>query len=139
MSVASDDPSRLRGRRVLVVEDSEDNRLLVKLLLSRQGMQVDFAENGQIAVENAPGGNYDFVLMDMQMPVKDGYAATRELRQLGFTGPILALTAHAMKEDRARCLEAGCDDYLTKPIDSRALYAALGRHVRTTETAEKPE
>ena len=83
----SEDLSGLKGRRVLVVEDSEDNRLLVKLLLSRRGMQVDFAENGQIAVEMAPAGHYDFVLMDMQMPVKDGYAATRELRQVGYVQP----------------------------------------------------
>lgn len=126
---ATTESARLKGRRVLVVEDSEDNRLLVKLLLNRQGMVVDFAENGQVAVERAPGGDYDFVLMDMQMPVMDGYAATRELRDQGLRTPILALTAHAMKEDRARCLSAGCDEYLTKPIDSRALYAALNRHL----------
>ena len=122
-------PELLHGRRVLVVEDSEDNRLLVKLLLLRKGMVVDFAENGRLALDAAPRGNYDFVLMDMQMPVMDGYAATRELRALGYAQPILALTAHAMKEDRGRCLAAGCDDYLTKPIDSKALFATLVRHL----------
>lgn len=119
------DPGALAGRRVLVVEDSEDNQLLVKLLLTRLGLKTEFAGNGQEAVERAPDGDYDFVLMDMQMPVKDGYAATRELRERGYSKPIIALTAHAMKEDRDRCLNAGCDDYLTKPIDSRALASSL--------------
>ncbi|MBX3020907.1 MAG: response regulator [Bdellovibrionales bacterium] len=122
------DNSCLRGRRVLVVEDSEDNQLLVKLLLTRVGVLSDFANNGQEAVEMALPGKYDFILMDMQMPVKDGYAATRELRQKGYKKPIIALTAHAMKEDRARCLEAGCSDYLTKPIDSRLLFSTLQKH-----------
>lgn len=126
------DTGDLRGRRVLVVEDSEDNQMLVRLLLNRMGMISEFAENGQQAVERAPDGGYDFVLMDMQMPVKDGYAATRELREMGYNRPIVALTAHAMKEDRQRCLNAGCDDYLTKPIDSASLYSTLQRLARGT-------
>lgn len=117
----------LTGRRVLVVEDSEDNQLLVKLLLTKKGMVVEFASNGREAVNQAPDGEYDFVLMDMQMPVMDGYAATQELRSLGFRPPIVALTAHAMKEDRQRCLDAGCDEYLTKPINSQVLFAVMSR------------
>ncbi len=120
----------LEGRKVLVVEDSEDNQLLVKLFLSRQGMiDVDFANNGQEGVDAALSGDYDFILMDMQMPVKDGYQATQELRDRGYDRPIIALTAHAMKEDRERCLRAGCSDYLTKPLESKALYATLTRHL----------
>jgi hypothetical protein len=129
--VIPDESNRLSGRRVLVVEDSEDNQLLVNLLLSKRGMRVDFAANGQQAVECAERGNYDIVLMDMQMPVMDGYEATRTLRKHGFARPIVALTAHAMKEDRERCLSAGCDEYLTKPIDSRALFAAFTRLLKS--------
>ena len=115
----------LGGRRVLVVEDSEDNQLLVQLLLTRRGMSVDFAANGQEALDCVARASFDIILMDMQMPVMDGYAATRTLRADGYTGPIIALTAHAMKEDRERCLNAGCDEYLTKPIDSRLLVAKI--------------
>jgi signal transduction histidine kinase len=129
----SDKPSHgnvLEGRKVLVVEDSEDNQLLVKLFLSRQGMtDVDFAANGQEGVDQALSGDYDFVLMDMQMPVKDGYQATKELRDNGYKRPIIALTAHAMKEDRDRCMRAGCSDYLTKPIESKALFSTMARHL----------
>jgi signal transduction histidine kinase len=119
----------LLGKRVLVVEDSKDNQMLVKLILARQGMNVDFANDGREGYERALGGQYDLVLMDMQMPVMDGYQATSELRSNGYAKPIIALTAHAMKEDRERCLQAGCSDYLTKPIDSKALYGAMARHL----------
>lgn len=117
--------ANLEGRRVLVVEDSEDNQLLVQLLLLKRGMKVEFASNGQEALDTVARSSFDFILMDMQMPVMDGYAATRHLRSTGYTGPIIALTAHAMKEDRERCLSAGCDEYLTKPIDSRVLVAKM--------------
>jgi CheY-like chemotaxis protein len=117
------------GKKVLVVEDSKDNQMLVKLILDRQGMRVDFANNGSEGYKRAIAGQYDLVLMDMQMPVMDGYQATNELRSNGYTKPIIALTAHAMKEDRERCLQAGCSDYLTKPIDSNVLYGTLARHL----------
>jgi signal transduction histidine kinase/CheY-like chemotaxis protein len=124
----------LGGRKILVVEDSEDNQLLVKLFLSRAGMSVDFANNGQEGVEQALNhDDYDAILMDMQMPVKDGYRATKELREHGFNKPIIALTAHAMKDDRERCLKAGCSDYLTKPVDSKALADTILRHIAAGE------
>jgi CheY-like chemotaxis protein len=113
----------------LVVEDSEDNQMLVRLYLARKGMHVEFAANGREGVKAALAGQYDAILMDMQMPVMDGYRATQILREKGFQRPIIALTAHAMKEDRERCLKVGCDDYLTKPIDSAVLYSTLNEHI----------
>jgi two-component system, sensor histidine kinase len=90
---------------------------------------VEFAANGREGVERASEKNFDLVLMDMQMPVMDGYRATQILRENGYAKPIIALTAHAMKEDRDRCLKVGCDDYLTKPIDSTLLYSTLTSHI----------
>ena len=96
--------------------------MLVQLLLGRHGIEVEFADNGKEGVNKAIASNYDAILMDMQMPIMDGYAATKLLREKGFNKPIIALTAHAMKDDRDRCMSVGCDDYLTKPIDSGVLF-----------------
>lgn len=123
-----EDPPSLRGR-VLLAEDSEDVRRIVSYYLSKTGVQMDFAENGRVVLEKLdddPMG-YDLILMDMQMPELDGYEATKALRRRGHPGPILALTAHAMRDDREKCLVAGCTDYLSKPIDPRTLYIALAQ------------
>lgn len=106
----------LNERKILVVEDSFDNQLLAQKFLSRAGAHVDIANNGEEGVLAASQKHYDFVLMDMQMPVMDGYSATAELRRSGYSRPIIALTANAMKDDLNRCLEAGCDHYITKPF-----------------------
>ncbi len=116
--------------RVLVAEDSLDMRRLVSVLLTAQGAAVVTAEDGAQAVQTAwaahhAGQPFDLILMDMQMPVVDGYAATRRLRLEGYFGRIVALTAHAMNGEREKCLEAGCDDYLSKPIDSARLSALV--------------
>ncbi|HTO06366.1 MAG TPA: ATP-binding protein, partial [Myxococcota bacterium] len=120
--------------RVLLVEDGQDNQRLIALLLAKAGLEPVIVENGQQAVERIhearlSGTPFQLVLMDMQMPVMDGYTATRILRRQGFDGSIVALTAHAMDAERGRCLSAGCDDFATKPIDRSRFYALLRRHL----------
>ena len=105
------------GGRVLVVDDAEENRELIQLVLEDVGLEVSGAENGQVGADMAVAGGFDLVLMDMQMPVMDGYTATRLLRERGYERPIIALTANAMKGFERKCLDAGCSGYLPKPID----------------------
>ena len=118
---------KLPPMRVLLVEDGETNRRLIQLILNEADVQVSTAENGRQGVEMAERGEYDAILMDMQMPVMDGYQASSRIRQLGLEMPVVALTAHAMKGDREKCLQAGCSDYLTKPIRAKALLDCLRR------------
>ncbi|HEX4925109.1 MAG TPA: response regulator, partial [Bdellovibrionales bacterium] len=115
--------SRLDGMHILVVEDLPDNQLLISRFLRMAGATVDLAGNGWEALKKTagPDDTYDLILMDIQMPEMDGYQATRKLRERGYDRPILALTAHALKEEREKSLAAGCDDHLTKPIDRELL------------------
>lgn len=117
----------LNGRRILVVDDSLDNQLLIGRTLKLLGAQIDLANDGFEAVHKALQSEYDVVLMDLQMPKLGGFEATRILREKGYTRPIVALTAHALKEDRHRCLNVGCTDYLTKPIERTHLVQVLER------------
>lgn len=123
----------LADLRVLLAEDGADNQRLIRHILRKQGASVTVVDNGQLAYERAmeaerSGVPFDVILMDMQMPILDGYTATRLLREAGYDRPIIALTAHAMSSDRDKCLNSGCDAYLTKPIDrSKLVYAVLSR------------
>ncbi|WP_194712887.1 hybrid sensor histidine kinase/response regulator [Noviherbaspirillum soli] len=116
-----------QGGRVLVVDDGPENRELVRLVLEECGLAVDEAGNGRDGMEMALANVYGIVLMDMQMPVMDGYQATRLLRERGYAGPVFALTAHAMKGFEREILDAGCNAYLTKPIHIDGMLAAIAQ------------
>jgi PAS domain S-box-containing protein len=126
----SSEPMAL-DHRVLVVDDGETNRKLIRVLLERLGARITQAENGKQAVELALAEPFDLILMDMQMPIMDGYSATMELRARGLTMPIIALTANAMKGDDERCRQAGCSGYLSKPITHKQLMAAVATALST--------
>lgn len=124
----------LNGQTILLAEDNADSQRLLAFHLKRAGASVMIVGNGRDAVTafltaRASGHCFDLVLMDMQMPELDGFEATRQLRSAGVTTPIVALTAHALAEDRQRCLEAGCDEHAPKPIERNRLIATCARLV----------
>jgi len=134
-TIAEQRPGRTR---VLLVEDNPTNQQVVQVMLSKLGIDIDLAENGQTAIDLLRNSEYDLVLMDCQMPVMDGYTATRRIRQEA-TGvlrpgvPIVAMTAHAMAGEREKCLAAGMNDHITKPVSSRVLAQTVARW-----TGDKP-
>ena len=119
----------LRGLKVLLVEDSPDNQRLIGTYLRNEGAQMVSASDGAKGVELALTENFDVVLMDIQMPVLDGHEATKKLRHANYAGPIIALTAHAMKEEQTKCFESGFTEFLTKPIQRDVLIEILSRYV----------
>ncbi|MDB5892180.1 MAG: hypothetical protein JWP47_3011 [Polaromonas sp.] len=127
----------IKGQRVLVVEDNDINQIVATEILQDFGLEVDIAEDGQKALEQVQQQRYDLVLMDMQMPVMDGVTATREIRRLpGLVGmPIIAMTANAMQQDRIKCLQAGMNDFLTKPINPDDLRDMLLRWITPAAVA----
>ena len=136
----------LDGVRVLLVEDSMDNERLIGHFLRQAGAQVDVARDGLEAVTvvlaaEAARAPFDVTLMDMQMPKLDGYGATAQLRAQGYRRPIVALTAHAMSGDKERCVAAGCDEHLTKPVHRRRMIEVIGRLAARTrnEVGFEPE
>lgn len=121
-------------RRVLLVEDNDVNRIIATKLLEKRGHVVIAVENGALAVDRTASDQFDIVLMDVSMPVMDGLTATTHIREREHASgghlPIVAVTAHALEQDRARCFAAGMDDYLTKPIRSADLFATVARLAR---------
>lgn len=133
-SVARGAKQPLAGRRILLADDSPDSRRLFEMMLTKAGAQVLTATNGLEALEKANESwcaqrPFDIVLLDMQMPVMDGYTATQNLRQIGYLGKIVALTAYTLPTEIQQCLTAGCDDYATKPIHRDALIEAVLKHL----------
>ncbi len=124
----------LAPARILLVEDGSTNRKLISLVLGKAGVDVATAENGEIGVRMALADSFDLILMDMQMPVMDGYSATRKLRESGCKLPIVALTAHAMAGDEEKCRRAGCTAYLSKPINADRLLRAIARLLKQADT-----
>lgn len=124
--------------RVLLAEDSVDNQRLISLIVKRTGATIEIVGDGRNLVHKAlaawrEGMPFDVILTDMQMPEMDGLEACRQMRAAGYPGPVVALTAHAMASERERCINAGCDDFVTKPIDRVAFYAALSLWSRKAE------
>jgi CheY-like chemotaxis protein/HPt (histidine-containing phosphotransfer) domain-containing protein len=119
----------LKPSRILVVEDGTSNQRLISIVLTRAGVSIELANNGQIGFDKAIAGNFDVILMDMQMPVMDGFTATRKLRDQGVKSPIIALTANAMKGEEEKCRAAGCSGYLSKPINVDLLLRTLAELV----------
>ena len=134
---------RLSGN-ILVVDDRRDMRFIAKHLLEKVGASVVEAENGRAAIRcvrqaELVRDEFDLIVMDMQMPVMDGYEATRQLRISGFDKPIVSLTAHAMRGDREKCINAGCSEYLTKPLDPRAFVNLLASWVAAPDNGQTTE
>jgi CheY-like chemotaxis protein/HPt (histidine-containing phosphotransfer) domain-containing protein len=127
----SERPDLTLNARVLVVDDGEAHRRLIQIFLERAGASVVTAENGKEGVDRATKQEFDVILMDMQMPVMDGYTATRCLREKKLETPIIALTAHAMRGDREKCEGVGCTGYLTKPIDSDLLVKTVANALQS--------
>ena len=120
---------------ILVAEDSKTNQVLIESLLTQIGLHVTIAEDGNETVQKAMTQQFDLIFMDMMMPNMNGYEATKELRKYSIKTPIVALTANAMKGDDKKCIEAGCDDYLVKPIERRELLKTISKYLPSKEPA----
>jgi PAS domain S-box-containing protein len=130
-------PTLGRKFKVLIVDDNTDNQALMKAYLRKAELHWDIAGDGQKALDLAIGNHYDIILMDVMMPVMDGLEATRRLRELGYKRPIIALTAHAMKEEVEKSFAAGCDGHLSKPVDVKELLATMNRFLDLSPRCEQ--
>lgn len=124
-SKSESEPARIDGKRGLLVEDNELNQMVANQFLASVGVNVTTVNDGLQAVEAAKNGGYDFILMDIQMPNMDGYESAKEIRKMGIQTPIIAMTAHAFSGEKEKCLAAGMNDYLTKPIKRDLLFAKI--------------
>ena len=120
----------------LVAEDVVANQMVIKLMLEKAGVEVTIANDGKEAVRQAQSKPFDLIFMDINMPNMNGYEATKALRKAGITTPIVALTAYAMKGDDKKCIEAGCDDYLAKPVEFKQLFEMLNKYLSPTSQEE---
>ncbi|MCX6110627.1 MAG: response regulator [Proteobacteria bacterium] len=127
---------RLTGLRVLLAEDVPDNQLLIAHFIKNSGATIAVVDNGLQAVDAAKTGTFDVILMDIQMPLMDGYEATKQLRASGCLTPVIALTAHSMRGEREKCLAAGCVDYISKPVKPGLLIEVIARVASKTPTAD---
>jgi CheY-like chemotaxis protein len=116
---------RLADLQVLLVDDSEDNQNLFRRILTTAGARVVLASDGLAAVALQKREPFDVIIMDVRMPILDGYEATKRIRANGYTGPVIALTAHATPGEEERCRNSGCSDFYLKPIDRNSLIAAV--------------
>ena len=128
------DEQKFTGR-ILVAEDNRSNQMLMDMLLQKMGLDVTVAEDGQKAVEKASSEPFDLIFMDMQMPVMSGYDAARKLRAKGLKTPIIALIAHAMKGDAEKCIQAGCDAYISKPVDRKEINETIAKYLAPAQTS----
>lgn len=137
-SLPKDKP--LEGLHVLAADDAPENRLLIRHILDYAGcVRIDTVEDGEAALRLAEKGGYDVILMDMEMPRLNGYEATARLRRKGYEKPVIALTAHVMPEERLRCIAAGCDDFLVKPIDTHKLIESIVNHTARRRKPNRPQ
>lgn len=128
----------LQDSKILLVEDSRDNQLLIQILLEKAGARVTVADDGRQGIRKALQEDFSLVLMDVQMPEMDGIDAAQELRKKGYDKPIVALTAHAMKEEKERCLKSGFDDFLTKPVQKDRMIAILKTNINQWGNHKRP-
>jgi CheY-like chemotaxis protein/HPt (histidine-containing phosphotransfer) domain-containing protein len=129
-------PDRFLKGQVLLAEDNRENQKLITMYLRRAGLDVEVASNGQEAVNLANEKKYDLIIMDIHMPIMSGIEAVKILRSRGYTGPISALTANAMQEGVKKCLDAGCNTFLAKPIDMSAFYTMLNKYLASRDEAK---
>lgn len=137
-------PKPTGNRHILIAEDTPDNQMILQAFLEKQAHRVTLARNGREVLDFFERQSFDLVLMDMQMPILDGYQATRALREYEVTHerartPVIAVTAYSLQEELQKCLEAGCDDYITKPIRPAILYAKLSHYLEGKARISNPE
>ncbi len=125
--------------KILVVEDDSVNQKTILAILKKVGLQVDIANDGGEAVQKVTDEQFDLILMDMHMPNMNGYEATKALRKNGLTIPVIALTASVMKNDADKCIAAGCDHYLAKPIDRNKLFTTLGKYLPSQDSKDQKQ